>query len=615
MGTSGWRIGAGILAWTLAAATPVSAQPAHGVAMHGEPNYPPGFTHFDYVDPDAPKGGSLTMAAIGSFDSLNPYIVKGSPAVGLGMVFETLTTQSNDEAFSEYGLLAESIDMPEDRSWVAFELRPQARWHDGQPVTVDDVIFSFDILKAKGQPFYRAYYANVVKAERDGERRVKFVFDGSSNQELPLILGQMPVLPKHYWEGREFDRTTLEPPLGSGPYRIKSVDAGRSIAYERVPDYWGADIPVNRGRNNFDTLRYEYYRDPNVALEAFKVGQSDLRVEASSRFWATGYEGPALAKGLITKLEIPTEGGNGMQAFVFNTRRAKFADPRVRQALGYAFDFEWTNKNLFYGQYTRTDSYFSNSELAAHGLPGADELALLEPFRDRLPKEVFEQEFKLPVTDGSGNNRDNLRAAVALLKNAGYEIRGGKLVNTATGEPLAFEIMIDSGGLFERIVGPFAKGLERLGVTVTVRAVDDAQYESRLQDFDFDMIVGNFGQSLSPGNEQRDFWGSAAADQPGSRNTIGIKDPVVDALIGKIITAHDREALIAACRALDRVLLWNYYVIPQWYNRVTRIAFWDKLRHPAVWPRYGVDLFAWWIDPAAAQNIDQARRSLGATAN
>ena len=337
--------------------------------------------------------------------------------------------------------------MPDDRSSVAYQLRPEARWHDGQPVTADDVIFSFDILTAKGQPLYRAYYANVVKAERDGERRVKFPFDGTSNRELPLIMGQMPVLPKHYWEGREFDRTTLEPPLGSGPYRIKTSIAGRSIAYERVPDYWGADLAGQSGPQQFRHAALRVLPRPDVALEAFKAGQYDLRVENQlKRFWATGYDGPALAAGADQQARDPDRGRHGMQGFVFNTRRAKFADPRVRQALGYAFDFEWTNKNLFYGQYKRTDSYFANSELAAHGLPGADELALLEPFRDQLPQEVFDAEFKPPVTDGSGNNRDNLREAVALLKEAGWEIQGGKLVNTATGEPLAFEIMIDSGG-------------------------------------------------------------------------------------------------------------------------------------------------------------------------
>jgi microcin C transport system substrate-binding protein len=455
----------------------------------------------------------------------------------------------------------------------------------------------------------------VVKAVPDGESRVKFLFDGTTNRELPLIIGQMPILPKHYWEGRDFEKTTLDPPLGSGPYRISRVDPGRGIAYERVPDYWGAEIPVNNGRNNFDEVRWEYYRDPNVALEAFKAGRFDLRLENSSRFWATGYDGPALQKGLITKLEIPSQGGGGMQGFVFNLRREKFQDPRVRQALAYAFDFEWTNQTLFYGAYTRTASYFANTELASSGLPGPEELALLKPYRDRLPPEVFEQEYRPPTTDGSGNNRDNLRKAVMLLKEAGYEVREGKLVNTATGELLQFETLLDSGGLFERIVGPFVKSLERLGISVIVRTVDDAQYEQRLETFDYDMIIAIWGQSLSPGNEQREFWGSAAAASPGSRNLVGIQDPIVDELIEKIITAHSREALIAACRALDRVLLWSHYVIPHWHNRVTRIAFWDKLDHPETWPRYGVDLFAWWVDPGEAAEIGKARQELGAAAN
>ena len=608
------RAAAAVLA-VMALSPTTEAAPSHGVAMHGEVAYPPDFTHFSYVNPDAPKGGELAMAAIGSFDNLNPYIIRGTPASGAGLVFETLTTQSNDEAFSEYGLIARTIEMPEDRSWVAFELRPEARWHDGKPVTVDDVIFSLDTLKTKGSPFYRAYYANVVRAVADGPNRVKFEFDGTVNRELPLIVGQLPVLPRHYWEGRDFEKTTLEPPLGSGPYRVKSVDPGRGIVYERVQDYWGADIPVNKGRNNFDTVRYEYYRDPNVALEAFKAGRFDLRVENSSRFWATGYQGPALDKGLITQLEIPTEGGSGMQAFVFNTRRDKFKDPLVRHALSYAFDFEWTNKTLFYGAYARTWSYFSNSELASSGLPSPEELKLLEPYRDRLPPEVFEKAYQPPVTDGSGNNRDNLRAAFELFKQAGYEVRGGKLVNNATGQPFEFEILLDSGGLFERIVGPFAKSLERLGIKVDLRPVDDAQYEKRLETFDFDMVIGSFGQSQSPGNEQRDFWGSAAADTPASRNLIGVRDPVVDDLIGKIITAHSREDLITACRALDRVLLWSHYVIPQWHNRVTRIAFWDKLDHPETWPRYGVDLFAWWVNPGEAEAIAKAREELGAAPN
>lgn len=606
------RIAAALLVLLLAGAGPSGAVagPAEGIAMHGEPKYGPGFAHFDYVNPDAPKGGNLTMAAIGTFDNLNPFIVKGAPAAGTGLLFESLTTQSLDEPFTEYGLLARTIEVPEDRSYVAYELRPEARWHDGRPVTVEDVIFSFETLKAKGLPFYRAYYANVAQVVKEGEGRVKFVFDGTPNRELPLIVGQMPVLPKHWFEGRAFEATTLEPPLGSGPYRVRSVDAGRAITYERVKDYWGADIPVNRGRNNYDTIRFDYYRDPNVALEAFKAGQFDLRIENSARFWATGYDGPALRQGLIVKEEIPTESGAGMQAFVFNIRRDKFKDPRVREALGYAFDFEWTNKTLFYGQYTRTDSYFANSELAAQGLPGPEELALLEPYRDRLPREVFEKDYQPPVTDGSGNNRDNLREAVRLLKEAGYEVRNGKLTSTRTGEPLTFEILLDQGGLFERIVGPFAKSLERLGVAVSLRTVDDAQYENRLQNFDFDMVIATFAQSLSPGNEQRDFWGSEAASQPGSRNLIGIQDPVVDALIQKVVTAETREQLVAACRALDRVLLWNHYVIPQWHLAVTRIAYWNKLARPEVTPRYAIDLYAWWVDLARAARVEAGKQAL-----
>jgi microcin C transport system substrate-binding protein len=584
---------------------------AHGIAMHGDVKYPPGFAHFDYVDPGAPKGGRLALAAIGTFDSLNPYVLKGNPAAGLGLVVDTLTTQSQDEAFTEYGLLAETIEMPEDRSWVAFTLRDAARWHDGRPVTAEDVIFSLDILRTKGRPFYRAYYANVVEARAEGPRRVRFAFDGEINRELPLIIGQLPILPKHYWEGRSFEDSTLEPPLGSGPYRVKSFEPGRSIVYERVADYWGAAVPVNVGRNNFDEVGYEYYRDPNIALEALKAGRFDLRIENSSRFWATGYTGPAVQNGLIVKEELPQEGGGGMQAFAFNIRRPIFQDRRVREALGYAFDFEWTNKTLFYGQYQRTASYFENTELASEGPPSEAELALLEPYRDRLPTEVLGPAWQPPTTDGSGNNRDNLRKAVALLKEAGWEVRGGRLVNAATGEPMAFEIMLDQGGLFERITGPFVKTLERLGVAATVRTVDDAQYQRRLDEFDFDMVVASWGQSLSPGNEQRDFWGSEAARTPGSRNLIGIEDPIVDALIEKIIRAPSRAALIASCRALDRVLLAGFYVIPQWYSGVTRIAYWDKLGRPATLPRYGLDLFAWWADPAKAEALAERARALG----
>ncbi|MFO1071011.1 MAG: extracellular solute-binding protein [Geminicoccaceae bacterium] len=585
-----------------------------GFAMHGSPKYGPGFTHFDYADPNAPRGGRLTLGAIGTFDSLNPFILKGDPASGMSLVFDTLTVQSNDEPFTEYGLIAQAIEVPEDRSWVAFELRPEARWQDGTPITVDDVIWSMETLRTKGAPFYRAYYANVKGAEAAGPGKVRFVFDGGTNRELPLIIGQMPVLPKHWWEGRDFERSSLDILLGSGPYKVKSLEAGRTILYERDPAYWGAKVPVMNGRYNFDEIRYDYYRDPNVLLEAFKAGQLDLRIENSSRFWATGYQGPALDKGLIVKEEIEQRGGGGVQGFVFNIRRPIFKDPRVREALGYAFDFEWTNKTLFYDAYVRTRSYFENTELAATGLPSPEELALLEPFRGKIPDQVFTEAYAPPVTDGSGNNRENLRKAVALFKAAGWEIKDGKLVETATGTPMAFELMLDQGGLFERISGPFVKSLERLGVTVTMRSVDDAQYQRRVDNFDFDMITNIWGQSVSPGNEQRDFWGSAAADMPGSRNLIGIKDPVVDALIDRIIQAPSREDLVAACRALDRVLQWSFYIIPHWYNRVTRVAYWDKFGRSPVAPQYGLDLFAWWIDPAKAAQLAERRKALGMSA-
>ncbi|MCS6779479.1 MAG: extracellular solute-binding protein [Geminicoccaceae bacterium] len=610
------RAGAALIALVLGAMPPAAGAaeevgPVHGVAMHGSPALPPDFAHLPYADPNAPKGGRLTLAAIGTFDNLNPFILKGNDAAGSGLPFESLTVQNLDEAFAEYGLLAETIEMPADRSWVAFTLRPEARWHDGRPVTVEDVAFSLEILKSKGEPFYRAYYANVLRAEAAGERRVRFVFDGTINRELPLIVGQMPILPKHYWEGREFDKTTLEPPLASGAYRVKSVDPGRSITYERVPDYWGANVPVMRGRYNYDEVRYVYFRDPNVALEALKAGEFDLRIENSSRFWATGYTGPAAERGLIKREAIPREGGAGMQGFVYNLRRPIFQNRALREALNYAFDFEWTRKNLFYDNYFRTESYFPNSELAARGPISEAERALLEPFRDRLPREVFEKVYEAPKTDGSGNLRENLRRAFEILKAGGYEVRQGKLVELASGRPVTFEILLDQGGLFERIVGPFVKNLERLGVEARIRAVDDAQYQRRLEDFDFDMVVAVFPQSLSPGNEQRNFWGSAAARQSGSRNLIGIEDPVVDFLIDKIIQAPDREALITACRALDRVLIWGHYVIPHWHNRETWIAAWDKFARAPKNPRYGIDIFSWWIDPAKERALAEARRAAG----
>ena len=581
-------------------------RPTTGVAMHGEPKYPADFTHFDYVNPNAPKGGMVRLAAIGStFDTFNPFTLKGVPAAGSDQVFETLMANSEDEAFSEYGLLAESIEMPEDRSWVAFTLRPNARWQDGKPVTVEDVLFSLHILKTEGRPFYRFYYANIKKAEKVGPRKVKFTFGGGQNRELPLIAGQLPILPKHFFEGRDFSKTILKPIPGSGPYRIKDFEPGRSVTYELVKDYWGRDIPVNKGRYNFGTIRYDYYRDGTIALEAFKAGDYDFRAENTSKLWATGYDSPARKEGLYKLEQIPNEIPTGMQGFVFNTRKSIFKDPRVRRALAYAFDFEWTNKNLFYGQYTRTESYFSNSELASRGLPSKEELKILEPYRSRIPDEVFTKVYKAPETDGSGRIRDNLKIALKLLQEAGWRIKDRKLVN-AQGQPFQFEMLLVSPA-FERVVLPFKRNLARLGIDMSVRTVDTSQYQKRIDNFDFDMVVSSFGQSLSPGNEQREFWGSQAADRPGSRNIIGIKDPVVDALINKVISAPDRESLIMRTRALDRVLLWGFYVIPHWHIRSFRVAYWNKFGHPAHLPKYGFAFDAWWVDPTKAARLESRK--------
>jgi len=599
MGSIGALLLAVLLFWPLGPAAAQTGAPkvtvGHGHSMYGDLKYGSEFRHFQYVNPEAPKGGDVKLAAIGTFDTLNPFVLKGVPAAGLGGIVDTLTVASEDEPFAQYGLIAESIEMPADRSWVAFTLRPQARFHDGSPITVEDVIWTFEALKTKGHPFYRSYYAQVAKAEKVGERKVRFGFAPGDNRELPLIVGQLPVLSRAYWSKRDFEKTTLEPPLGNGAYRIESVEPGRSITYRRVKDYWAARLPVNLGRENFDSIRFDYYRDITVAIEAFKGGEYDFRQENVAKNWATAYASPAVTHGLIKKEEIPNEVPTGMQAFVYNTRRPIFQDARVRRALAYAFDFEWTNKNLFYGAYTRTRSFFSNSELASSGPPGAEELKVLEPFRGKVPDEVFTREYQPPATDGSGNIRDGAREALRLLGEAGWTIKGQKLTN-ARGEPMQFEVLL-SDPTWERIALPFVKNLERLGVAARVRTVDAAQYEKRQDDFDFDLAVFVWGQSLSPGNEQRDFWGSEAAGTKGSRNLAGIKDPAVDRLIDLVITAPDRASLVARTRALDRALLWGHYVIPHWHIRAYRVVHWDKFSRPAVSPKYALGFDTWWVDP------------------
>ena len=585
---------------------------SHATAIREAPRYPVGFPHYEHVNPNAPKGGTVHGAAVGStYDSLNPFIVKGNPATGLHRLFDTLTEDSPDEATASYGLLAEWIEIADDGSWTTFWLRPGARFHDGSPVTPEDVVFSLEILKSRGHPFYRGYYEDIRAAEPvegdtpSGRRRgVRFVFGEGVNQELPSILGQLRVLSKADWEGKDFGETTLDPPLGSGPYVIEegSIDPGRSIVYRRNPDYWARDLAVNVGRHNFDRIGYDYYRDATVAVEALKAGEYDFRQETSSKRWATGYNGPALEAGMLRQELLTHRLPAGMQSFVFNTRRPIFADARVREALAHAFDFEWTNRQLFHGQYERSPSFFSNSDLASSGPPSPEELAILKPWRGRIPERVFTTAFEPPRTDGPGGIRQNLRRARTLLREAGWEIRDGWLVEGSTGAALAFEMLLVNPD-FERVVLPFGKNLERLGVRMTVRTVDPAQYTQRLSDFDFDMVVGSFGITLSPGNEQRDYWGSAAADLPGSRNLAGARDPVVDELVELVISAPDRRALVERSRALDRVLLWSHYVIPNWHINAFRIASWDLFGRPKTRPAYGLAFDTWWIDEAKAERV------------
>jgi microcin C transport system substrate-binding protein len=578
----------------------------HALSLIGQPSLPADFTHFPWANPNAPKGGTVVQAAIGSFDSFNPFIIRGSPAAGIAQVWETLLRGNPDEASTEYAHLAETVEVADDGTWVAFELREIARWHDGRPITSEDVAFSFATLREQGRPFFRAYYADVTEVRTPTPRRVEFQFRNGSNRELPLILGQLPVLPKHWWAGRDFSAPLSEAPLGSGSYRVEGFELGRNVTYRRVEDYWGANIPTEKGTDNFDVIRYEYFRDTTVAFEAFKAGRTDFRSVNVALEWATGYDFPAVQQGLVVRQEIPHELPSGMQGFVFNTRRAQFQDPRVREALGLLFDFEWANANLFYGAYSRTTSYFDNSDFAARGLPQGAELALLEPHRARLPAALFTTEFTVPKTDGSGTNREGLRRAVALLRDAGWTIRDRKLVN-AQGQQMSFEILLNQP-IWERITLPYRDALTRLGADVRVRTVDPAQYQRRTDTFDFDMTVDVFGQSLSPGNEQRDYWTCAKAREQGSRNTIGLCDPVVDALVENVIAAQDRETLVPAVQALDRVLLWGHYVVPHWHLRAFRIAHWDMFGRPERNPRFGFGFNAWWVEPAKAARVNAARR-------
>ena len=572
------------------------AAPQHALTLYGEqPKYPSDFSHFEYVNPDAPKGGTLRQAGFGSFDSLNPFINKGVAADDIGLVYDTLTTNSLDEPFTVYGLLAEKIEKGPNNEWVRFYLRPEAKFHDGEPVEAEDVVFTFETLISKGAPHYRGYYADVEKAVIEGPRRVRFDFKHAGNRELPLILGQLPVLPKHWWADKDFAAGSMEAPLGSGPYRIERAEAGRSVRYARVEDYWGKNLAVNRGFYNFDHVNIDYYRDNTVALQAFKAGHFDYWLETSAKNWATAYDIEAVKDGRILKEEIANHNPQGMQGFIFNTRRDRLQDPRVREALALLFDFEWTNRQLFNGAYSRTTSYFDNSELASSGLPSEQELSILEPLRGKIPDQVFDKPFELPQTNADGIIRAQQRRAYELLTAAGWKIENDQMVD-AKGKPVKLEFLLVQAD-FERVLLPYKRNLASLGIDLELRRVDVSQYINRLRSRDYDMIVSGFGQSSSPGNEQREYWHSASADNPGSRNYIGLKDPAIDVLVEKLIAADSRDELITRTRALDRVLLAGHYVIPNWHIKTWRVAYWNHLAHPEITPRYDVALMTWWNKP------------------
>jgi microcin C transport system substrate-binding protein len=588
----------------------------HGLSLFGQLKYPAQFPHFDYVDPDAPKGGRVRQAAFGTYDNFNMVVdgVKGHLAAGIGLIYDTLLTPSMDEAASEYGLLAEAVTHPADFSAVTYRLRREARWQDGSPVTADDVVFSFNAFK-KNNPQISAYYRRVLKAEATGEREVTFTFDGPGNRELPQIVGQLAILPKHWWQasdraghGRNVAATTLEPPLGSGPYRIKEFDPGRMIAYRRNHDYWGKDLNVKLGSDNFDELHFEYFRDSTVEFEAFKADEYDWYDDNSAKNWTTGYGFPAVDEKRVVREEFPIRSVGVMQAFAFNIRRDKFKDARLRRAFNFAFDFERINSEIFYGEYQRIASYFQGTELAATGLPQGSELVILEGVRDAVPPEVFSTPFWNPVGGSPGAERRNLIEATRLLQAAGFAVRDLKLVDTRTGEPLTVEFLLADPS-YERFVLFYKQSLERLGIGVAVRSVDDVQYENRLRQWDFDIVVASWMETLSPGNEQRDYWGSRAASTAGSRNIVGIANPAIDTLIDRIVFAPDREQLVAATKALDRVLLWNHYVVPQWTYPNVRTARWDRFGRPAHMPIYGMSAFPtiwWWDAKRAAQTASRS---------
>ena len=603
-------------------AAPAAAQ-TPGITILGKPALPPDFPHFPYANPDAPKGGEVAFGQVGSFDGFNPYILSGNPAIGIGErwqpgvggtasgsvgghVWESLLTGSADEVATGYGHLAKAIELAPDGLSIAFEIRPEARFADNTPVTADDVVWTFNTLLEKGRPSIKVAYTDVKDAVAESPSRVVFHFKSNQNRELPLLVGGIPVLPKHWWATRDFTKPLTEPPLGSGPYRVESFQLGRTVTYVRNPDWWARDRPTGRGAFNFDRVRIEYFRDPTVLFQAFKAGQIDYRQENISKQWATGYDFPAVERGLVRKEAIEHKLPIGIQGWVFNTRRPMFKDARVREALGQLFDFEWMNKNLFFGVYTRTTSYFGHTQNESTGLPGPDELALLAPFKAKLDPAIFTEPFKVPETDGSGNNREGLRRALALLKDAGWTIKDRKLTSP-DGKPMAFTILLNDPTL-ERIALPYQQWLQRLGIEVSVRTVDSAQYERLTDEFDFDMTSIIYPGSDLPGNELRDEFACVGAKTRGSSNIAGICDPAVDALVETAINAQDRPSLAAAMRAMDRILLRGWYLVPNWHDNAFKIATWNRFARPKTPIRDGFVLDDWWVDPALAARTDAARK-------
>ena len=584
--------------------SPVWAAPkvvtSHAIALRGQPKYPANFTHFDYVNPDAPKGGSLTVAAIGSYDSFNRYGQRGLSAAGSDSIYDQLMVSSNDEFDVYYGLIAEKVEYPDDYTWIIFHLNPKARFHDGEPITSEDVVFSFNKFLEEGVPQFKQYYKDVTEVVALDQHTVRYSLK-ESNKELLLSLCDSTILPQHFWESHNLAEPLNEPPLGSAVYRVKDYKMGQHVVYERVKDYWAADLPVNKGQYNFDFTRYDYYRDQTVALEAFKAGEFDLRQENISKSWATSYTGPNFEKGYIVKEEIDHDIPQGMQSLIFNIQQPIFSDPRVREALTYAMDFEWLNKNLFYGQYHRTRSYFQNTEYEAKGLPSPKELKILEPLRGKIPERVFTEEYQPPVTDGSGNIRKQIRIAMALFKQTGWEVKDKVLTHVETGKPFEFEILLYSPSM-ERIVIPIQNNLERMGITMNIRMVDTTQFVNRLRERDYDMISGGFSANPYPSTNLKFPWHSDFLDS--TYNSTGVQDPVIDGLIKKIEEAQqDEDALLHLGHAFDRILQWNFFVIPEWHISKFRVAYWKKFARPQIRPKYALGLDSWWVDPEQEKQL------------